>query len=61
MVRLGRSTVLVERDEESGWWLGKAQAATEKAARALVKLGVSRRDAVDLPGLSHQRVQQIAG
>jgi predicted RNase H-like HicB family nuclease len=32
---------------------------TRSAAKALAKLGISRRDAADLLGISHQRVQQL--
>jgi len=32
---------------------------TRSAAKALTKLGVSRRDAAELLGISHQRVQQL--
>jgi predicted RNase H-like HicB family nuclease len=37
----------------------KAQEATADAARRLAEMGVSRRDAADLLGISHQRVQQL--
>ena len=37
----------------------KAQAGTASAARALTELGLSRRDAAELLGLSHQRIQQL--
>jgi predicted RNase H-like HicB family nuclease len=37
----------------------KAQEATIEAARRLAEMGVSRRDAADLLGISHQRVQQL--
>jgi len=37
----------------------KAQEHTVHAARALTELGLSRRDAGVLLGLSHQRVQQL--
>ncbi len=36
-----------------------AQHQTAQAARALTELGLSRRDAGELLGLSHQRVQQL--
>ena len=37
----------------------KAQLATTNAVRRLTDLGLSRRDAAELLGLSHQRVQQL--
>jgi len=37
----------------------KAQAGTASAAKALTELGLSRRDAAELLGLSHQRIQQL--
>jgi predicted RNase H-like HicB family nuclease len=37
----------------------KAQQQTVQAAKALTELGLSRRDAGELLGLSHQRVQQL--
>jgi predicted RNase H-like HicB family nuclease len=37
----------------------KAQNEVAGAARALTDLGLSRRDAAELLGLSHQRVQQL--
>jgi len=37
----------------------KAQQATIEAARRLAEMGLSRRDAADLLGISHQRVQQL--
>ena len=37
----------------------KAQQHTVEAVRALTELGLSRRDAAELLGLSHQRVQQL--
>jgi predicted RNase H-like HicB family nuclease len=37
----------------------KAQQQTAEAAKALTELGLSRRDAGELLGLSHQRVQQL--
>ena len=36
-----------------------AQQATAKAVRRLTEMGLSRRDAADLLGISHQRVQQL--
>lgn len=36
-----------------------AQRATAEAVKRLTKMGVSRRDAADLLGISHQRVQQL--
>jgi len=36
-----------------------AQRATVEAVRRLTKMGLSRRDAADLLGISHQRVQQL--
>ncbi|MEY2446782.1 MAG: hypothetical protein QOH79_258 [Acidimicrobiaceae bacterium] len=37
----------------------KAQEATIDAVRRLTDMGLSRRDAADLLGISHQRVQQL--
>jgi predicted RNase H-like HicB family nuclease len=37
----------------------KAQQETAEAVRRLTDLGLSRRDAAELLGLSHQRVQQV--
>jgi predicted RNase H-like HicB family nuclease len=37
----------------------KAQQQTADAVKALTELGLSRRDAAELLGLSHQRVQQL--
>jgi len=37
----------------------KAQQETAEAVRRLTDLGLSRRDAAELLGLSHQRVQQL--
>jgi predicted RNase H-like HicB family nuclease len=37
----------------------KAQQATTDAVRRLTELGLSRRDAAELLGLSHQRIQQL--
>ena len=37
----------------------KAQQQTVEAVKALTELGLSRRDAAELLGLSHQRVQQL--
>jgi predicted RNase H-like HicB family nuclease len=37
----------------------KAQSQVERAARVLTARGLSRRDAAELLGLSHQRVQQL--
>jgi predicted RNase H-like HicB family nuclease len=37
----------------------KAQEETSKAVKRLTDLGLSRRDAAELLGLSHQRVQQL--
>ena len=37
----------------------KAQEETKQAVRRLTALGVSRRDAAELLGLSHQRIQQL--
>lgn len=36
-----------------------AQRATAEAVKLLTKMGLSRRDAADLLGISHQRVQQL--
>lgn len=37
----------------------QAGAATAKAAKRLDRMGLSRRDAADVLGISHQRVQQL--
>ncbi|MGH9008333.1 MAG: hypothetical protein ACRDYF_00625, partial [Acidimicrobiia bacterium] len=37
----------------------KAQEETTRAVKRLTDLGLSRRDAAELLGLSHQRVQQL--
>ncbi|HEX2040521.1 MAG TPA: hypothetical protein VHF47_12420 [Acidimicrobiales bacterium] len=36
-----------------------AQRATAEAVRRLTEMGLSRRDAADVLGISHQRVQQL--
>jgi transposase-like protein len=36
-----------------------AQESTVSAVRQLTDMGLSRRDAADLLGISHQRVQQL--
>lgn len=38
-----------------------AGATTAKAAEKLERMGLSRRDAADVLGISHQRVQQLLG
>ena len=38
---------------------GEAGATTAKAAKKLDRMGLSRRDAADVLGISHQRVQQL--
>ncbi|HEX9970146.1 MAG TPA: hypothetical protein VGB03_08410 [Acidimicrobiales bacterium] len=37
----------------------EAQQATADAVKRLTKMGLSRRDAADLLGISHQRIQQL--
>jgi transposase-like protein len=37
----------------------RAGATTAKAAKRLDRMGLSRRDAADVLGISHQRVQQL--
>ena len=37
----------------------RAQEQVARAAKALTDLGLSRRDAAELLGLSHQRIQQL--
>jgi predicted RNase H-like HicB family nuclease len=51
--RSRRTRERAEREQEN------AQTQTRAAAEALVKEGVSLRDAGELLGLSHQRVQQL--
>ena len=53
--RSRRTRERAEREHEN------AQEQTRAAAEALVDEGVSLRDAGDLLGLSHQRVQQLVG
>jgi transposase-like protein len=51
--RSRRTRERAEREREN------AQEQTRAAAEALVEVGVSLRDAGELLGLSHQRVQQL--
>jgi predicted RNase H-like HicB family nuclease len=51
--RVNRSRSAAERAT------AEAQEQTAQAARTLSELGLSRRDAAELLGLSHQRVQQL--
>ena len=37
----------------------RARDVTDEAVRALTEMGLSRRDAAELVGISHQRVQQL--
>jgi len=48
-----------QRREQAKSAEADAAAATRDAARALVEIGLSRRDAAELLGLSHQRVDQV--
>lgn len=58
---LATLTADVHRAREAAAKAGaKAQAQTAGAVKALAELGLSRRDAAELLGLSHQRVQQLA-
>ncbi|MDB4998876.1 MAG: hypothetical protein JWM74_6308 [Myxococcaceae bacterium] len=49
----------IERREHADVAAIEAKAATIQAARALDKKGISRRDAAELLGVSHQRIQQL--
>ncbi len=51
--RVGRARADAERAGT------KAQVAAAEAAKALTERGLSRRDAAEILGLSHQRVQQL--
>jgi predicted RNase H-like HicB family nuclease len=54
-------TAEVHRAREAAAKAGaEAQAQTVGAVKAFAELGLSRRDAAELLGLSHQRVQQLA-
>jgi predicted RNase H-like HicB family nuclease len=54
------SEVLEARDTAAAT-AQKAGATTAKAAKKLDRMGLSRRDAADVLGISHQRVQQLLG
>jgi len=51
--RAKRARERADRERET------AQRETERSVQSLVRLGLSTRDAGDLLGLSHQRVQQL--
>ena len=48
-----------EFSERSKEYAVKAQEALARVAAELEKIGVSRRDAAEILGISHQRVQQV--
>jgi predicted RNase H-like HicB family nuclease len=55
-----REVVAVQEDRKAKAAIEERLAKhTRSAAKALAKLGISRRDAADLLGISHQRVQQL--
>lgn len=55
--KVADSVVKARRDAERAG--AKAQSETVGAVRRLTDLGLSRRDAAEVLGLSHQRVQQL--
>jgi len=57
LASVAEHVALVRRDAERAG--AKAQKETSEAVKQLTSLGLSRRDAADLLGLSHQRVQQL--
>lgn len=57
LARLAQSVAEARADAERAGT--KAQQQTAKAVRALTEQGLSRRDAAELLGVSHQRVQQL--
>ena len=57
LVAVADSVARARRDAELAGT--KAQHQTVEAVKSLTKLGLSRRDAAELLGLSHQRVQQL--
>ena len=57
LVAVAQSVARARRDAERAG--ANAQTQTAQAVKKLTSLGLSRRDAAELLGLSHQRIQQL--